>query len=180
MEDDDLISRAKSGDQEAWRQLYRLHASRVLALLQLLPNNDAALGADDIAAHAWFTAADKIDTFTGDEAAFGGWLYTIARNHNTRTSRRSSHAATPRPSGDATDLDRAAATSAPQAFEPSDLERLDSIRDLLAILSERQRAVIACIDVVGLDTAATAQALGISQSAVRVNRHRALRRLRAI
>lgn len=158
--------------------MYRLHASRVLALLQLLPNNDAALSAEDIAAHAWLAAADKIHGFNGDEAAFGGWLYTIARNHNTRTSRRSAHAATPRPSGTATDLDRGGSWTRPTALEFSDLERLDSIRSLLAILPQRQRAVIACIDVVGLDTEATAQALGMSQNAVRVNRHRALARLR--
>jgi RNA polymerase sigma-70 factor (ECF subfamily) len=173
---EDVISRAKSGDQEAWRQLYRLHASRVLALLQLLPNNDSSLSADDIAAHAWLTAADKLHTFSGDETAFGGWLYAIARNHNSRTSKRSTHAATPRPAGDAADLDVVGGGS---TFDLSELERLDSIRHLLDLLPERQRAVVACLDVVGLDVPATAQALGMTQTAVRVNRHRGLARLRS-
>lgn len=179
MRDDDVITRAKSGDQEAWRQLYRRHASRVLALLQLLPNSDASLSAEDVAAHAWLTAADKLGTFSGDEVAFGGWLYAIARNHNSRTSRRSAHTATPRPVGDAADLDTVVLRSDQGGLDLSELERLDSIRHLLVLLPERQRAVVACIDVVGLDTEATAQALGMSQTAVRVNRHRGLARLRA-
>jgi len=177
--DDDVITRAKSGDQEAWRQLYRLHASRVLALLQLLPNADAALSADDVAAHAWLTAADKLGSFSGDSAAFGGWLYAIARNHNARTSKRSGHAATPRPVGDVVDLDMVGARSEQAVFDLSELERLDSIRHLLALLPERQRDVVACMDVVGLDAETTARALGMSQTAVRVNRHRGLARLRA-
>jgi RNA polymerase sigma-70 factor (ECF subfamily) len=53
------------------------------------------------------------------------------------------------------------------------------VRDLLAGLSSRERDVVACVDVVGLSTADAARALGMSQVAVRVARHRALRRLRA-
>ncbi len=51
---------------------------------------------------------------------------------------------------------------------------------LLSHLSERERQVVACIDVVGLDVAATAAALQMSATAVRVARHRGLRRLRAL
>ena len=39
---------------------------------------------------------------------------------------------------------------------------------------------MACIDVVGLDVASTAAALGMKPTAVRVARHRALGRLRKI
>ncbi len=54
----------------------------------------------------------------------------------------------------------------------------DAIRILLGHLSEREAQVLACIDVVGLDTASTARALDISATAVRVARHRGLKRLR--
>jgi RNA polymerase sigma-70 factor (ECF subfamily) len=56
----------------------------------------------------------------------------------------------------------------------------DLTRRLLARLSPREAEVIACIDVVGLDVAATARALGMSTTAVRVARHRGLGRLRRI
>ena len=53
-------------------------------------------------------------------------------------------------------------------------------RSLLAHLTPREAQVVACIDVVGLDVAATAAALGMKPTAVRVARHRALGRLRKV
>lgn len=53
-------------------------------------------------------------------------------------------------------------------------------RRLLAMLSPREAEVIACLEVVGLDVAATARALEMTPTAVRVARHRGLRRLRAV
>jgi RNA polymerase sigma-70 factor (ECF subfamily) len=50
----------------------------------------------------------------------------------------------------------------------------------LAALPQREREVVACMDVVGLDTASAATALGISAVAVRVARHRGLARLRRL
>ena len=49
----------------------------------------------------------------------------------------------------------------------------------LSGLPPREREVLACLEVVGLDIATTATALGISATAVRVARHRGLRRLRS-
>jgi RNA polymerase sigma-70 factor (ECF subfamily) len=46
------------------------------------------------------------------------------------------------------------------------------------MLSRREAEVVACIDVVGLDVSATARALGMTPTGVRVARHRALGRLR--
>ncbi|MBJ7530674.1 MAG: hypothetical protein JHD04_14270 [Nocardioides sp.] len=55
---------------------------------------------------------------------------------------------------------------------------IDWARQVLQRLPPRERDVVACTEVVGLDVATTAQALGISAVAVRVARHRGLRRLR--
>jgi RNA polymerase sigma-70 factor (ECF subfamily) len=60
------------------------------------------------------------------------------------------------------------------------IDAQDSTRALLATLTPRQAQVVACIDVVGLDVSATAAALDMSATAVRVTRHRALNRLRAV
>jgi len=49
---------------------------------------------------------------------------------------------------------------------------------VLATLPPRERDVVGCIDGLGLDVEATAQALDISAVAVRVARHRGLRKLR--
>ncbi|MGN6722308.1 MAG: RNA polymerase sigma factor [Marmoricola sp.] len=176
MRDDDVIALAKEGDAEAWRQLYRLHASRLSALMRLVPTGDNAVANEDLVAHAWLTAADRIATFSGDTDAFGGWLYAIARNQGAHARRKSGHAAAPIATGSGIELAESAAGLAEEAG--AELERMSWIRDVLAELPPKQRDVIACMDVVGMGIEATGQALGLSASAVRVNRHRGLARLR--
>lgn len=53
------------------------------------------------------------------------------------------------------------------------------MRHALAALPPRERDVIVCLEVLDLGVAGTASALGMTAVAVRVARHRALRRLRA-
>jgi RNA polymerase sigma-70 factor (ECF subfamily) len=57
---------------------------------------------------------------------------------------------------------------------------LDEVRRTLARLSPREADVVACRDVVGLDVAGTAEALGIRPTAVRIAHHRARQRLRGL
>ncbi|TIC87830.1 sigma-70 family RNA polymerase sigma factor [Nocardioides sp. GY 10113] len=172
--DGDLVSGARRGDEDAWRGLYQLHARRLVVLLSTLPSGDSATAADDIAAEAWTVAATKIGEFKGSDLDFGGWLISIARNiaanHRRRSARRQTY---PADDAGATEVAR---DPAPDSLLESD----DTTRRLLAHLSPREAEVIACIDVVGLDVAATARALGMSATAVRVARHRGLGRLRTL
>lgn len=174
MVDDGVIQRAKAGDAQAWRELYRAHAGRLVVWLGTRPSGDAAVTPDDVAAEAWLTAASKIPEFTGTADEFAGWLFGIARHLSTNTRRRSGRRLT-----------------VPAAFEGSDdggtvdgpepeLMARDVVARTLAVLSPRERDVVACIDVVGLDVDATARALEISPVAVRVAHHRGLRRLRRL
>ena len=169
--DDDVISRAKAGDPDAWRDLYRDHAGRLLVWLRSLPSGDSAHGPDDIAAEAWLTAASRIQEFSGSEHGFGGWLFGIARNHAFNARRRTSRRKTwP------TDVDDT--MTPPEQGADAQISHEDYVRRLLATLPRREAEVVACMDVVGLDTAATATALDMTATAVRVTRHRALTRLR--
>ncbi|MBF4763949.1 sigma-70 family RNA polymerase sigma factor [Nocardioides islandensis] len=174
VDDDDLIRRAKGGDGDAWRELYRAHAGRLVVWLRAVSGTDAALGPEDVAAEAWLTAAAKIAEFHGTAQEFGAWLFGIARrvaaNARRRAGRRRTWGATPE------DLD----AFAPPVPAPDDVERTAWIRSVLADLPRREREVVACLEVIGLDVAATAEALGMSATAVRVARHRGLRRLRAL
>jgi len=168
--DDEVIERAKQGDAEAWRTLYRAHAGRLVVWLSARPSGDAAYSPEDLAAEAWLTAAAKIGGFNGTLDEFAGWLFGIARklsaNSYRRHARRNTYPAdrVPEPGYDA-------------GLEPQ-LAARDWVDRLLASLPARERDVVACVDVVGLDVAATARALGISQVAVRVAHHRAIGRLR--
>lgn len=175
MRDDEVIALAKEGDAEAWRQLYRLHASRLSALMRLVPTGDPAVANEDLVAHAWLTAADRIATFSGDSDAFGGWLYAIARNQGSHARRKSGHAAAPIATGSGMEL---ATDTEVAEHAGAEVERMDWVREVLSELPPKQRDVIACMDVVGMGIEATGKALGLSPSAVRVNRHRGLTRLR--
>jgi RNA polymerase sigma-70 factor (ECF subfamily) len=167
--DDDVVARAKQGDPDAWRELYREHAGRLVAWLRLRPTGDPALSADDIAADAWVVAASKVADFSGTSSEFAGWLFGIARKIGFRAKERSDRRRTQ--PGDVEDhLD----------VVPDPTLLVDAqlwVRHALEVLPPRERDVVALIDGLGLDTRGAAEALGITQGTVRVARHRGLRRL---
>ncbi|GAB3782064.1 RNA polymerase sigma factor [Nocardioides ungokensis] len=170
MNDDELVARAKTGDTHAWRELYRAHAGRLVVWLGTRPSADAAISAEDLAAEAWLTAAQKIHDFSGTSSEFAGWIFGIARNLAANSRRRSLRRVT-QPSADLPEGEHA------DGPEPALVAR-DWVAHALRGLPPRERDVVACIDVVGLDVESTSRALGISPVAVRVARHRGLRRLR--
>ncbi len=172
--DDGVIQRAKAGDAAAWRELYRAHAGRLVVWLGTRPSGDSAITPDDVAAEAWLTAARKIPEFTGTADEFAGWLFGIARNLSTNTRRRSGRRLTTPTAFDGNE--HGGLVDGP---EPELVAR-DLVTRTLAVLSPRERDVVACLDVVGLDVEATARALSISPVAVRVAHHRGLRRLRRL
>ena len=171
-----LVSAARAGDQAAWAELYRLHTRRLTVWFSALPSSDWASSADDIVAEAWLTAAAKIHAFRGTDDDFVGWLFTIARNHASNSRRTAARRRTD-PVADAAAPD---ATWGVTSDQTASVDGHDAVRQLLAHLTPREAQVVACIDVVGLDTAATAQALGMKPGAVRAARHRALGRLRKV
>ena len=172
MNDDDCVARAKNGDPQAWRELYRAHAGRLVVWLGTRPSDDAAISSEDLAAEAWLTAAQKIQEFSGSSSDFAGWIFGIARNLASNSLRRSRRRGTD-PTAEPPERGRA------EGPEPELVAR-DWVAHALRSLPPRERDVVACVDVVGLDVARTARALGISPAAVRVARHRGLRRLRGV
>ena len=168
-----LVASARTGDQAAWRELYLLHSARMVALVRVLPRGDWATSAEDLVAEAWLTAATKLAEFQGSDDDFGGWLYTIARNHASN-----SHRTAVRRRTDPTEA--APAMSGVSGDVAQQVDGHEVVRGLLARLSPREAEVVACIDVGGLDVTATARALGMKPTAVRVARHRALGRLRSL
>lgn len=166
--DDDLVAAAKSGDPEAWRELYRAHAGRLLLWLEARATG-LDDGADDLAAESWLVAAQKIADFHGTSSDFAGWLFGIARNHTANARRRSGR--------------RHAASAALSADEhapgpESAFAGAEWVREALQALPARERDVVTCLEVLGLDVTATAEALDITAVAVRVARHRGLKKLR--
>lgn len=167
--DDPTVAAAKHGDPDAWRELYRAHAGRLLVWLQRRPLGDGALAAEDLAAETWLTAASKVADFTGSSDDFAGWLFGISRNLEANARRRESRRRT---------SPVAEVEPEPVAGPEAAYVAEDWVRSALAELPDRERDVVTCLDVIGLDVATTASALGMSHVAVRVARHRGLKRLR--
>jgi len=168
--DDDVVAAAKRGDQDAWRELYRAHAGRLLVWLQTRSGVDGGFAAEDVAQHTWLTAAEKVADYHGNAEEFGGWLFGIARRIAANTRRRGGR----RQTDPVAETPVSVTVEGPEATVPGSAW----VRDLLATLSPRERDVVACVDVVGLSVAEAAKALDMTAVAVRVARHRALRRLR--
>ena len=173
---DALVSEARRGDPTAWRELFVLHNQRLTVWLRSLPSPDVASSAEDVAAEAWLTAAAKIHDFEGGDDDFPAWLFTIARNHASNSRRTALRRRT-----DPVSVQEAPESTWGQAASDlSEVDDLQTTRQLLKHLSPREAEVVACIDIVGLDVASTAAALGMRATAVRVARHRALGRLRRL
>jgi len=168
-----LVSGARDGDEASWRGLYVMHTARIVSLVRALPHADWASSPEDVVAEAWLTAATKLDEFDGSDDDFGGWLFTIARNHASNSHRTARRRRT-----DPVEPD--AQVSAAIDDVSRQVEHHDLVTRLLGHLSPREAEVVACIDVAGLDVTATARALGMKPTAVRVARHRALGRLRRV
>jgi RNA polymerase sigma-70 factor (ECF subfamily) len=177
--DDEIVARAKAGDAEAWRELYRAHAGRLVTWLATRPSGDSMVAAEDVAAEAWLVAADKVADFHGSSSDFAGWLFGIARKIGGSTKRRSDRRRTS-PS-DPTDL-TALADLADGQGHGSDptlvLDGGDWVRRALATLPPRERDAVGLVEGLGFDQQGAARVLGISPVALRVARHRGLRRLR--
>lgn len=169
--DDELIGRAKAGDTAAWEELYALHAGRLVVWLRLRPLGDAAVEPDDIAGETWLVAASKISDFRGSASDFGGWIFGIARKI-AATSRRTAERRATSPTGEPGDYVDDHVTDHAHLHA-----QLDGVRGLLDVLSPSERDAVALVDCLGLDSRTAAEALGVSSVALRVARHRGLRRL---
>jgi RNA polymerase sigma-70 factor (ECF subfamily) len=114
----------------------------------------------------------RIDDFVEGGAGLDGWLFGIARklggNLHRRSARRNTRAT------DLDDLVEHPAVAGPETTYAAH----DWVLRALDTLPQREREVVACREVVGLDVDATAVALGLKPGAVRVAHHRGLRRLR--
>jgi RNA polymerase sigma factor (sigma-70 family) len=148
---------------------YHEYLSRVLNYVRLRVQEEAL--AQDLTAVTFERALSCLHTLR-DDAAFGGWLFAIARNAIAEHYRRRKPVVS---------LERA--QDCP-ALEPSvegqvlHTEELDQMRAALALLSEREQEIIRLKFVAGLTNRAIARATRLREGNVAVILYRALRKLR--
>ena len=170
----DVVDAAGRGEHWALTQLFRAYQPAVLRYLRA----QAPGAADDLASEVWIGAARGLPQFTGDEAAFRGWLFTIARrrliDHRRRTVRQRTDVVS-------TDRFDVAVEWGPDG-DPADtvLDRLGAegaIDELVAELTPEQAEAVLLRVVAGLSVPEVARIMQRQPGAVRVLCHRALRRL---
>ena len=94
--DKDVVSRARSGDTEAFEVLYRRHVGRVYAVCYRIVANQSR--AEELTQQTFIRAWDMLHSFRG-ESAFSSWLYRITvnvvlvdlRSEKRRTTRIMAH-----------------------------------------------------------------------------------------
>ena len=167
-----MLTRAQQGDEEAFETLWR---DLNPALLRYLSVNGEP--AEDVASDTWATVVKGLRRFTGDEAAWRGWVFVTARRRAVDAGRRRTRAA---------QLERGLASLPAQnrPVDPADVvaasQDTDAALRLLAELSPLQAEVIALRVLTGLSTDEVAKIVHRSPGAVRVAAHRGLRRLEEI
>ena len=165
----DAVRGAQDGDEQAFRQVYRIVQPRILNYLRALVGE---ADAEDVASEAWLGIARDLRSFRGDAHGFLGWTATIARHRATDHLRR-----------------RKPVTPIPHDQLPHQPTRRDAADHVEEILGTRaalalirqlppdQAQAILLHVVMGLDSATAARVLGKRPGAVRTAAHRGLRTL---
>jgi RNA polymerase sigma-70 factor (ECF subfamily) len=167
-----LMRAALDGDSAAYR---RLLASLTPVLRTVTRRNCARIGldggeAEDVVQEVLLAIHLKRHTWDVDRP-FGPWIMTIARNKLIDARRRRGNRLT-LPIDDLADI--LTADGSDDATDRGDLDRL------LGGLRERQRDLVRSLSVEGRSVQETAERLKMSEGAVRVALHRAIKALAAL
>ena len=172
VDDSELITRARSGDREAYGMLVERH-QRVAFRTAYAVCGDAA-EAEDAAQDAFVKAYGALDRFR-DGAPWRPWLLRIVANearNRRRSAGRREHLAV-----------RAARGATVTEVAPPDVaallsEQRSELARALARLEPAQREAVVLRHVLDLSEAETAAVLGCRQGTVKSRLHRGLARLR--
>lgn len=170
---DDLtaaLDAARSGDELAFRLVYRTVHPGLLRYVRVLVGDDA----EDVVSEAWLQIVRDLARFSGDGAAFRGWASIIARHRaldHLRHHRRRPAVVIPPEEMPELAADKDAADLALDGLSTDDAVGLISTLPL-----DQAEAVMLRV-VLGLDAQAAAKVLGKRPGAVRMAAHRGLRRL---
>lgn len=168
--EDELIGRARRGDEDAFRSLVERYQDPVLSLaLRMLGHREAA---EEVAQDAFVRAWRALPSFRGD-ARFSTWLYRITVRRAT-SEIEAMRARRRRETSDGIDVDSIPASS---AVAPADRERL-RLERLVAALPVVQRTAITLFYLEGRSIADVAAVLEMPENTIKTHLHRARASLR--
>lgn len=158
--DAELVANVLAGDRGAFEPLVRRYNQRMYRAARAITRSD--IDAEDVLQQAWLNVYKNLLQFRGD-SSFSTWVTRIAVHEAIAVNRKRPVIAevvdTPSDVTPVTEIDRA------------QLGAL--LEECLAQIPQGNREVMVLRDVLELDTAETAEMLGLSQEAVRVRLHRA-------
>jgi RNA polymerase sigma-70 factor (ECF subfamily) len=172
--EDELVSRAQLGDEQAFSALVRGHQNEVFTLANRLVGNREV--AADVAQEAFIRAWKALPNFRGD-AKFSTWMHRITVNTSWTWRERAKRKATYAIDDDFELVDERQLTPE-RAGERAELRAL--IGAHMEALPTSLRAVVVLKDVYGWSHKEVADELGITVSAAKVRLHRARARLRRV
>lgn len=165
-EEGHLVHQAKSGDSEAFAQLYDAYLERVYRYVYFRVSDEQT--AEDLASQVFLKAWEGLERYQINGSPFVAWLYTIAHNlviDHYRTRKES------------VGLDEIV----PLAAEDESLDEqvgasfdLQIMREVLEFLNEEQQQVLTLRFIAELSTEEIAKAMGKREGAVRALQMRAL------
>ncbi len=165
-----LVERVRRGESHAFDLLVRRHDRRAFSLaFRLLGHREDA---EDVVQESFIAALEALDRFDA-QRPFGPWLCRIVVNRalNARKSRS-------RRSMEQVPEDAPAATLSPErSAERAETSR--RVRTAMTGLPERQRLVMAMIELEGFSGPEVAEILGMPEGTVRWLLHSARKALRA-
>jgi len=180
----ELLDLLKAGDPAAYEQWVRAHSGRMLAVARGILRHES--DAQDAVQDAFLSAYRALDGFQG-EARLSTWMHRITVNAalmKLRTRRRKPEASLEELTPGF--LEDGHFADPPQAWNRDIQELLESaearqqVREAVAALPETHRNVLLLRDIEGRSGKQAAEALGISEGAVKVRLHRARIALREL
>lgn len=172
--DEDLISRAKNGDKEAFRALFDKYSGRILSYLYRYMGDYQK--AEDVMIETFLDAYVRLSNYT-EMGKFLPWLYAIATNFAKKEFRKRKK--------DKSFLEKSAGGNKPSIIEnisdrthkPDDAVMTQEFRQLIekkiVEMDKKYRSVIILCDIQGMPYEEAAVALKCSKSAMGVRLIRA-------
>ncbi len=168
-EERQLVQSAKSGNSDAFAQLYDAYLDRVYRYVYFHVSDDQT--AEDITSQVFLKAWENLNRYQFGSSPFLAWLYTIARNQvidHYRTRKQS------------VPIEKIVSIPAKEDGVDEQVQSrfdLQAMRDALQFLTDEQQQVLILRFIVGMETREISQQMGKAEGAIRALQMRALQTL---
>ena len=164
-----LVTRAQTGDQQAFAELVRRHSTQVFRLALSILGREFIPEAEDVTQEVFLKVHHALASFRG-EAEFSSWIYRItfnqAVNLKSRVRFRSPHA-------DESALDRAVASDPGPDQQAETKQRDDALAECIRTLPEVYQSALRLYYWLGAGVDEVASLLGVPENTAKSYLHRA-------